>query len=116
MEHTLTSDEREALSRVKEHAESYPFNQDDLRDIKNNIAPAAGDREGFSFIASSVFKFTYSIEEQPQGKSRHLSITPLLPHVDIVEEAAKALGFIGGLEDCQLYFQEEVINIVELIK
>ena len=66
---------------------------------------------------------TYSVEEQPFGLARHMSLsitTPgaKLPHPAAVWEVAQLLGFWGAIHSCEAIYPErltqgEAINLVQ---
>lgn len=110
------------LRRLVEHAEKNVFTIDDLLNIKNGAEPPPGDREGFSCNIPIGFRVVFSIERQPIGMVRHLSVSvdseKSLPHPHAVIEIMRELGFENLLEDCVLDFKSDLsaVNILEVIK
>jgi hypothetical protein len=118
----MTKDKCAALVR---YAEKDIVTMDDLLDTVNKQRLPIGDDPGHVIIISVGYRCVFSIEDQPAGKVRHLSISidapGKLPSVPACEEIIKLFGFDGELYDCKLGFEDiapghQAINILEIIK
>ena len=108
----IGENEKEALSKLKQNAESNIFSFDDLLDMKNEVTEIVGDRPDFFCYIPVGYRVVYSIEEHPlkEGggflKIRHASISvdkpKSLPSPEACELIIKELGYENGMENCQL--------------
>lgn len=108
------------LQTLKEFAERNPLSVDDLLDIHNKSEPPVGDREGFSCEIPFGFRIVFSVEPQPKGPARHLSISVdapnRMPNPVAVQLLMQELGFDKELEECYVYFEDKnAVNIIEYI-
>jgi len=117
--------EEHNLRVLKEHAEANPLSMDDMLDIMNLSEPPPGDRPGFSVIIPVDYRITFTIDAQPDGPARHLSISVLpptkgvYPNPEAVLEMCKCLGF-KETEDFEkftsVYMQDDyIINVIEYL-
>lgn len=116
---------KERINQVIGHAEDNVFSFDDLLDIYNKQATSAGDMTAYTTYLHRGYKVVYSLEMQPMGKCRHLSVSVdkagKLPSIDAVELIMKEFGFRGSIEDCNVSMEEfapnhQAVNVIEVIK
>lgn len=115
---------REKIAEIVEFAENNPFSLDDILDCQNGQMPPAGDMEGFSATIEVGYRIAYSIENQPAGKVRHLSVSVNedghLPSPAAVEQIMMLIGFDGALSHCEKWLEDitptrKAINVCEFI-
>lgn len=108
------------IARVIAHAEKNKISQNELRERIEKGGPAIGDDPNHVCYLFDGFKVVFSIEEQPFGWSRHLSISVndpnKVPHQAAAEMIMKEFGFTEPLKECYVYIEEEIspkpINII----
>lgn len=114
------------LNELSAYAEENPFSMDDLLDIKNGAKRPAGEREGHVLKLSQGYRLVYSIEQQPIGKVRHMSLSVdavnRLPNPASIREIMPLLGykFELGHENCRAWVEDisetySAVNVMELI-
>jgi len=117
---------REKMQALKENAEANIFSMDDLLDIENDCAEPPGNRPGFAVLVPIGYCVCFSIEDQPAGYVRHLSVSVdaagKLPSPFLVEKVMKLLGFTGdGFIDCEFNIEDigsgrEAISVLQVIE
>jgi hypothetical protein len=116
---------RKKIASLVTHAEKNPFTMDDLLDIKNGREKPAGDYDEFTLNLSFGYRIVYSIEEQPKGRIRHLSMSvnedEKLPNEFVVKEVMKLIGFKNELENCMVKLENispkrQAVNVLEILK
>jgi hypothetical protein len=116
---------RKKIASLVTHAEKNPFTMDDLLDIKNGREKPAGDYDEFTLNLPFGYRIVYSIEEQPKGKIRHLSMSvnedEKLPNEFVVREVMKLIGFKNELENCEVFLESislsrQAVNVLEIIE
>lgn len=122
----LGDEQKEALQRLRLHAEAHRIDVDDLLDIYNRQSPPVGDREGFDIEIPIGYRVVFCIEHQKKGWARHMSVSihPSKPnrsaHPEVVKELMEYLGFRSWLNGpgVMVYFEQEntVVNVIEYIK
>lgn len=114
---------RHQLSSLAEYAESNPFSFDELLDVKNKAIMPAGDMEEFTRFIPDGYKVVYSIENQPVGTVRHLSVSVnrrgKLPSTHSVIEIMKLIGFQNIIERCKVGLEDispghQAVNVWEI--
>jgi hypothetical protein len=109
---------RERLRALQEYAKENIITADRLKLMVEGKVRPIGDNENFSVYIPLGYRAVFSIEEQPIGLCRHLSISVArhakLPNPQAVEEVMKYLGFIGGVTKCQVWIENKIaINVLQ---
>lgn len=136
-------EEKEKLAALKKHAEQNEMSMDDMLDLMSGAVSPAGDRPGFSCIIPTDFRVVFTVEAQPRGRARHVSISVpeenkvpspescdlIMMHLgfkksllDMMKKglAAKALGQDEVWEKATAGFhvyieKDKAINVIEII-
>lgn len=94
---------KELISAMVVYAEANPLSMDDLLDTYNKQMNPIGDNPFHVVNLSFGYRIVYSIEEQPKGKVRHLSMSvdedEALPSIEAVSEIMRLIGFNGSLQE-----------------
>lgn len=97
----IDNDVIERLRQLEEYAQQHIFSMDEMLDVSNGQAPAAGAMKEFTCLIPVGFKVVFAIESQPAGYIRHLSVSlgdgRRAPSVPVVVEIMKMLGFKTNL-------------------
>lgn len=115
----INDEVRSTIKKLIEYAESHQYSLDDLLDIKNKQLSVAGDEPEFSCEIPDGFRVVYTIENQPMGKVRHISISisgekGKLPNPAAVEMIISEFGFKNKLEDCHVSIEKDIaINVID---
>lgn len=121
----IDEDVKLKINNLVAHAEKNPFSMDDLLDLMNKQGKPAGDFDEFSLDLPFGYRIVYSIEQQPPGDVRHLSISVSedgkLPNDIVVREVMKLIGFDNELENCMVRLEDispnrQAINVLEVIE
>jgi len=116
---------RRCLEGLAEHAEENPLTMDDLLDTYNKQKKPIGDDDMHVVELPFGYRVVYSIEEQPVGKVRHLSMSvnedKKLPNMEAVKEIMKILGFRNDIQDCYVKLEDyapnrQAINVLEKLQ
>jgi hypothetical protein len=120
----VAKSEQEAADTLIKYAVEHPFSLKDLIEIRGNPATAAGNNPHRSVVLPFGYRCVFTIEEQPIGWVRHLSVSVLeprrMPNVPAVEAIMKLFHFRGRLEDCVVDLEQidgdgsEAVNVMEL--
>jgi len=114
---------RGALQKLVDYAEANPISMDYLLDQHNGEEPPPGDDPNRYIDLPFGYRVVFTIELQPVGKVRHLSLSVdspgRVPNTPVVEEVMKMLGFEKELHDCKISFEEfgpkrTAINVYEI--
>jgi hypothetical protein len=105
------------LDSLKAYAESHPFSKTEMIDISLHTAPCAGDIPEYVRHLPPLHRVVYAIEEHPFW-FKHASISVMRdgkkPNIYEVQEILKGLGFTRPLDQCIIYWENEIaINIME---
>ncbi len=112
------------ISALVAYAEKNPFSMDNVLDVYNNEMAPAGDMDQYTLILPFGYKIVYSIENQPVGNVRHLSMSidadGKLPSTVVVKIIMKMIGFENEIEDCQVKLEDyapnqQAVNVWEVI-
>lgn len=115
---------RAKIKTLIDYAEKNPFSMDELLDTHNKELAPAGDMDGFSLQIPMGYMVVYSIEKQPMGKVRHLSVSVgtenKMPSQESVQMIMEEFGFKNKLLNCSVSIEEvspvkKAINILERI-
>jgi hypothetical protein len=117
--------EREALHRLRDRAAQKPAN---LEYIAANIHNPAVKRKHMEQMSEQTIKIplaylvTFSIENQPKGVFRHMSMSVQregrVPSPESMWMVAQELGFVGGIQFCTVYAEDlkghgKAINLLQ---
>ena len=116
----IGEEQRAEIQRVRRHAEAHPFSRADLqRLIKTSVR--IGNDPNFTCTLPVGFRVTFTIEEQPAGLCRHISVSVdtdgRWPSEAAVEMIMQEFGYRGGLKSALTVYPEEpqqAINVIEL--
>jgi len=112
------------LADLAAYAVENPITMNDMLDVMNGAKKPAGDNPRHYIELNEGFKIVYSIEQQPKGDARHLSVGVLapkrLPNPEVVKEIMKLIGFKNKLSDCKIWIENitpdyQAINVTEYI-
>jgi len=115
MSHPLAIDEqiRGFIERVLNYAEENKISFDMTKEMIAGTRPPIGDNRNYVCYIPVGFRVAYSIEEQPCGWCRHMSVSvstkDRVPSIPAVEMLMKEFGFEGTIND-QLHVGMEDIG------
>jgi len=132
----IDDDARAEIKKVVDYAQAHKVFLSQIRLIVAKQSPPVGDDANYVCYVNNGYRITFSIEEQPCGWCRHISISvspvdgkQLLPNVPSVELLLKEFGFVGdNVLDCSdnISIEDEnvmtmdgarqAINILQLIR
>ena len=123
----IGKDEREAIAKVVAHAKANVITRRDVLAAMEGVGEAPGDREGFSCEIPMGFRAVFSVEDQPSGMVRHLSVSvdqkDKCPNPHAVQLLAVEFGFDGEIMDgSAMVWTEEIgpgrtaINVAQRIE
>lgn len=110
------------ITSLVAHAEKNPFTIDDLLDIDSGDQKPPGDFDEFTLNLPFGYRLVYSVEEQPVGRVRHLSMSVnedgKLPNEHVVSEIMELIGFENKLDTCMVMFEDispgrQAVNVME---
>lgn len=113
------------IASLVAYAEENPVSMDELLDTVNKQAKPVGDFSQHTLNLPFGYRIVYSIEEQPKGKIRHLSMSvnedEKLPNEFVVREVMKLIGFKNELENCEVFLESislsrQAVNVLEIIE
>jgi hypothetical protein len=113
------------IASLVAYAEKNPVSMDELLDTVNKQAKPVGDFSQHTLNLPFGYRIVYSIEEQPKGKIRHLSMSvnedEKLPNEFVVREVMKLIGFKNELENCMVKLENispkrQAVNVLEIIE
>jgi hypothetical protein len=114
------------LQALIAHAEKNVFSMDDLLDVHNKDMLCAGDLgSDFSCEIPRGYKVVFSLEDQPAGRVRHLSVSVnrpgLCPSPQAVQAIMEEIGFQHNILQCQVKLekvnkQTHAVNVWEVIE
>lgn len=111
------------IAAVCEYADDNRIDERELQArvaIPDGYSPVGDDANHFCHIFNG-FKCVFSIEEQPSGWTRHLSISvdsdsmDKLPHVEAVKLLISAFGIHKPLDECYVYIEESLPKSINII-
>lgn len=86
---------------LKKYAEENPITEEHILEMKKGKRLPVGDLEEY-VVDGPGFRMVYSVEQQPMGPCRHLSVSAkshaLVPHPDLVDHIMGLLGFDSELQ------------------
>lgn len=121
----IDADTRAAIARLIAYAEAHPQNIHRIFKAMVNQATAAGNLDPKHVCVIKIgYRCVYTIDEQPVGRCRHLSVSVLgdgcAPNEYAVLELMKNFGFRGGFKDVLRMYTEEIgdnkiaVNVIQL--
>ena len=114
------------LHRIRDYAYSHPADFYTLKKMMEGMIPVPGDNDNFLCLLPPKkdwpypkFKVVYSIEEQPVGKLRHLSVSIVesarMPSPHAVDMIMKELGFKHEMMKCKVWIEESPVKAVNVL-
>lgn len=112
------------IKKLVEYAEANILTIDDLLDIQNGDKEIVGNLEQHMIHIPMGYKIVYSVEMQPAGKCRHLSMSVNsksgLPIPEAAKEIMQIIGYKNPLDKCTIWMEDignnkKAINILEKI-
>lgn len=116
--------ENEELLALKDYANKNPLTMDDMLDTINNPANSPGVKPEYQIVIPADFKIVFTIDEYPDYKVRHLSVSrnkkDVFPSTQSVEMIMDILGFKNKIENCKVAVEKlepgyNAINVGELV-
>jgi hypothetical protein len=120
----IDSDITDQINSLVAYAEKNIIPMDYLLDQKNGEENPPGDFEEYTRHLPFGYRIVFTIEDQPAGKIRHLSMSvdedEKLPNEHAVQEIMKLIGFHNPLLKCMVKLENisparQAINILEVI-
>ena len=111
------------IDAVRQYAEAHPVPFSDLMKMSEGVMPPIGDTDEYTVIDGGNFKAVFSIEEQPIGLLRHISVSTsvgVLPDENMMSVLTKAFGFKSEMKDMDSVWREEyapgafALNAIEI--
>lgn len=93
--HTLSE-----IARVREHAENNPIPEYTLRQMARGEVDAVGESSNHVLDSELGFRVVYSLEEQPFGLSKHISVSVgknMIPSPKLVQYLMECFGFTSNI-------------------
>ena len=116
--------EKQQIKNLIAFAALHPYSTEQLKKIIAGELKAPGDSALNNISLPVGFNVTYTVEEQPFGKARHISVSVdrpgKLPAPEAVDMILEEFGFRGRLMDKTpgVHFwveAEKAINVVEAL-
>lgn len=119
----ISEEQRSKIAQVTAYADLHPFPKVFMRErekMQDAIPPAGANPNHVCHIPQG-FRCVYTIEEQPVGWCRHLSVSvddpEKMPSIEAIEVLILEFGFTGRLRDCYVYMEEDIspkaVNIIQ---
>ena len=93
----LDANSHAEIQRVIDYADAHRYNLHDVMDIMGHIRPPPGDQRDYVCVVPVGYRCVFTIEQQPKGWCRHLSISVLgdgqAPNPAAVLALAKEFGY-----------------------
>jgi hypothetical protein len=112
---------REEIARICEHADENRIDFKELQartEIPGGFSPI-GDDPNFCCHIDLGFRCVFSIEEQPSGWCKHLSVSVddvnKVPAIEAVKVLMEEFGINKSLEECYVYMEETTPRAVNII-
>lgn len=117
----INAESSAAITRCRRYAEDHRLTLDRIKEL-NNKKVAVGDTDpGYLCEVPGGYRICFSIEQQPVGWCRHISIsvdTPgMLPNIHAVDLLLNEFGFRGSIATggVMKYVEgQTAINVLEL--
>jgi hypothetical protein len=104
-----------------DYAEEHRFSARELLDLLGHPERAPGEKGEFGCAVPFGYYCVFTIDEQPAGWMRNLSVglpsSTKWPHEKAVEMLAREFGFKTPFEKWHKYLEEDVraVNVLELL-
>lgn len=114
--------EKKAIKQLIEYARTHPYSREKLQLIVDGMEQAPGDIKPYSISLPVGFKVVFTIEDQPMGICKHLSVSvddpKKLPSPEAINMIAEEFGFVGTVENMEYgtVFLEEESNAINIIQ
>lgn len=109
-----------AVDKVKAYAQEHPFNVHDIHRLLAHPENAHGNTPGFVVVIPLGYRCVFTIEQQPHGWMRHVSVSVgakgRIPSVPALIEILKMFGFKKPLYDCVVHVMEEQVDSVNVLE
>lgn len=114
---------QDQIRSLVEYAEKNPITMDYLLDQKNGEEPPPGDFSEYSRNLPFGYRIVFTIELQPAGKVKHLSMSvdedDKLPNEYTVQEIMRLIGFKNELRKCRVALEDispkrKAVNVLEV--
>jgi hypothetical protein len=118
----IDEDTKSQIKDIISFAEKHRRDLSTLKKTMEGLVPPVGDILGHSMKIYRGYRAVYSIEEQPCGWCRHLSVSVdaegKLPSIPAVEVLMGEFGFSGTINDCLNVWVEEnmAVNILQQVQ
>lgn len=111
----IGEEERATIAKVVAYAEKNRFSKPLMMERLRGKGVIPGDMEAFKCYIPNGYRCVFTIEEHPMGWAKHLSVSiadkKKKPHPAAVQMIMKEFGITQALEDCYIYFEEEISHI-----
>lgn len=111
--------EKEAIASCIRNAEKHRIPLSEMKKRAAGEGSPVGDNPDFICYVTDGYRVAYSIEEQPVGWCRHISVsvdTPKkLPHIGAFEMIMGEFGFRGGVQDCDKVWVKEITDTLQAV-
>ena len=115
------------INNLVEFAKANPVSLEQLKRTVEGTVPPIGDDPRYALNIDVGFRVVFSIEQQPQGLMRHLSIgmpykpKDVYPSHEVASEIMRLFGFSGTSEavahsDYGMVWPEEDCNVVNILE
>lgn len=121
----IDKDMTDQIESLVKYAESNPITMDYLLDQKNGEERPPGDFNEYTRVLPFGYRVVFTIEFQPAGKVKHLSMSvdedEKLPNEIAVQEIMNLIGFKNELRKCMVKLENtspkrKAINVLEIEK
>lgn len=119
----ITPEAVAAIERVKVYADAHRFSLYDICHLMGHPERAPGHTPEFVVEIPVGFRCVFTIEQQPPGWMRHISISVMAkeraPNLVAVETLLPYFGYKKKLKECTVYPMHEnvtSINVLELLE
>ncbi len=121
----VDKDLTDQINSLVAYAEKNPITMDYLLDQKNGEEKPPGDYAEYTRTLPFGYRVVFTIELQPAGKIRHLSMSVdeegKLPNEFAVAEMMRLIGFQNELRKCKVHIEDtgpkrQAINVLEIIR
>jgi len=112
---------KEKIRNLIKFAESHPYSIEHLKKVISGDRPPAGDYPEHVITLHEGYKVVFSIEEQPIGLCKHLSVSVntegMTPRPEAVELIMDEFGMGNNIHDCiNVWLEKETESVNVLTK
>lgn len=119
----ISPEVRAAVRAVVEYAEAHRYSVHDLMRLFGHPENAPGHTPGFVVTVPTGYRCVFTIEQQPDGWMRHLSVSIMqkdrVPATMAVAALLPLFGFKTPLNKCHVHLMSETVdsvNVLELLE